>query len=291
MHDRYTPIFLVVAALGFGGCSGAEGNLEGSDPDSESAIRAANGNEIVTTTAATFVKSSTRDSSELGEPDKCEIPKGTRITLASPSVVGRHVQGRLAAAIPACGSKAAFAVGRTVFVFRDHFGDWSPTAAPTNPSALPTCSPSRAAGVVGKFPKGLLDTIAFAEGTRGRSQDGYDVIFTYRYFTNCDRHPRQRACSGSLCSDAAGRYQFLSTTWDGIKLPSFNPENQERGAIKLVEWRGVSIPANRAMTATEFSNAMSKISYEWASLPPGRYGQPSYSLTRMRTEYCSLLGC
>jgi len=45
------------------------------------------------------------------------------------------------------------------------------------------------------------------------------------------------------------------------------------------------------MTATEFSNAMSKLSYEWASLPPGRYGQPNKSMTQMRSTYCAAAGC
>jgi muramidase (phage lysozyme) len=144
---------------------------------------------------------------------------------------------------------------------------------------------------VAPHPKALLDTIAFAEGTRGRGQDGFNVIFTYKYFSDCGRHPRAIQCSGRLCSDAAGRYQFLSTTWSRLGLPTFNPENQERGALKLVSGRGVSLPAGRALTATEFNNAMDRLSYEWASLPPGRYGQPSYSYTALRRTYCGFAGC
>jgi len=55
--------------------------------------------------------------------------------------------------------------------------------------------------------------------------------------------------------------------------------------------RKVTVPQTRAMTATEFSNAMSKLSYEWASLPPGRYGQPTKTLSQMRSMYCGLTGC
>jgi hypothetical protein len=36
---------------------------------------------------------------------------------------------------------------------------------------------------------------------------------------------------------------------------------------------------------------MSKLSYEWASLPPGRYGQPKKPLSEMRRVYCAAAGC
>jgi muramidase (phage lysozyme) len=75
-------------------------------------------------------------------------------------------------------------------------------------------------------------------------------------------------------------------------LASFEPENQERGAAYLISTtRRVAVPQTRPMTASEFSNAMSKLSYEWASLPPGRYGQPSKTASQMRSTYCSIVGC
>ncbi|MBF5066397.1 glycoside hydrolase family 104 protein, partial [Salmonella enterica subsp. enterica serovar Istanbul] len=98
------------------------------------------------------------------------------------------------------------------------------------------------------------------------------------YFSSCNKHPNMRICSGAYCSTAAGRYQFLTTTWNGLNLGNFGPANQDRGGMKLVSRRGVNVPTGRAMTATEFANTMNRISYEWASLPPGRYGQPSYSM-------------
>jgi muramidase (phage lysozyme) len=159
-----------------------------------------------------------------------------------------------------------------------------------------TCAPSRAVGAVGRFQKALHDAIAVAEGTRGRSKDGYDVMFSFKIATSCARHPIECNAFGHTCSTAAGRYQFLTKTWDGIAsvrhLTSFEPENQERGAAYLIgNVRRVDVPQNRAMTAAELSNAMSKLSYEWASLPPGRYGQPSRSMAQIRTVYCGLAGC
>lgn len=157
--------------------------------------------------------------------------------------------------------------------------------------SAPTCAASSANGAVPKTHRALLDTIAYAEGTRGRGSDGYNVTYAYRYFDSCSKHPNMKVCAGAYCSTAAGRYQFLSKTWNGLGLGSFGPANQDKGAMKLVVRRGVNVPANRAMTATELANAMSRISYEWASLPPGRYGQPTRTLAAVRADYCMHVDC
>jgi len=159
-----------------------------------------------------------------------------------------------------------------------------------------TCDPDRADGAVGGYQKALHDAIAWAEGTRNHSEDGYDVMFSFEIMDSCNRHPNRCIAYGNTCSTAAGRYQFLKGTWDSVKsangLSNFEPENQEIGAKYLMNSvRHVTVPQNRPMTASEFSNAMSKLSYEWASLPPGRYGQPVKSASQMRSMYCSLAGC
>ncbi len=157
--------------------------------------------------------------------------------------------------------------------------------------SAPTCNPSLAKGAVPRLQRALLDTIATTEGTRGRGQDGYNVTFDYHYFTSCAQHPNLDVCSGGYCSTAAGRYQFLTTTWDDLGFANFHPDNQDRGGMKLVAQRGAVISTTRVLTATEFVNVMDRISYVWASLPPGRYGQPTYSMTQARSIYCSFAGC
>lgn len=159
-----------------------------------------------------------------------------------------------------------------------------------------TCDPTRAAGAVSTYQKALHDSIAWAEGTRNFAKDGYNVMFSFKLMNSCNVHPNQCLAFGSSCSTAAGRYQFLTTTWNSVKsangLSSFEPENQEIGAKYLVNTtRHVTVPSGRAMTASEFSNAMSKLSWEWASLPPGRYGQSVKTASQMRNMYCSLAGC
>ena len=155
-----------------------------------------------------------------------------------------------------------------------------------------SCSPSLAAGAISAKERALLDTIAWAEGTRGRGSDGYNVIVGYKYAQECSRHPnRLIRLSSTLSSTAAGRYQFLTRTWKSLALPTFQPGNQDRGGLKLVVRRGVKVPVDRAMTATELANALSKLSYEWASLPPNRYGQGNRSPSQVRAEYCKNARC
>lgn len=166
----------------------------------------------------------------------------------------------------------------------------------TSTPAGATCHASRAVDIVNRYEKALHDTIAFAEGTRDRSNDGYDVLFGGSTYASCARHPNRCIKYGSTCSTAAGRYQFLYSTWNSIAnargYATFEPENQERGAAYLIgSVRKATIPTDRALTSAEFQNVMAKISYEWASLPPGRYGQPSKSMTQLRTLYCSFVDC
>jgi muramidase (phage lysozyme) len=131
-------------------------------------------------------------------------------------------------------------------------------------------------GAITKQQKAFLDMIAVPEGTS--ATNGYRVMFTGKLFDNgYVDHPRKRHSANGLTSDAAGRYQFLSTTWDECKralnLPDFSPASQDQAAIYLIQRRG-------ALTHVETGDivaACNLLSYEWASLPPGRYGQPSIS--------------
>ena len=165
------------------------------------------------------------------------------------------------------------------------------SGASTTSALTGSCDPSHAVGAVSAPHRALLDTIAFTEGTSGHGHDGYDVTFAYHQFDSCTRHPDRRVCAGRYCSTAAGRYQFLTTTWNALGYDDFGPANQDRAGIKLVARRGATVPEGRPLTATEFANTMNRISYEWASLPPGRYGQPSFSMAATRREYCKLAGC
>ena len=114
----------------------------------------------------------------------------------------------------------------------------------------------------------LSRVIRHGEGTSGK--DGYNTQFTGTQFTDMSAHPRQLRKGGGHTSDAAGAYQFLSTTWDGAKnalnLPDFSPESQEKAGRYLTQQRGVD-PDKVFTNIDEFRSAMDKLAPEWASLP------------------------
>jgi muramidase (phage lysozyme) len=145
----------------------------------------------------------------------------------------------------------------------------APTASGGGSSASLDTTPAR---------KAFLDTIAYAEGA------DYNVMFTGKTFSGYSDHPRQLQGSG-LRSDAAGRYQFLSTTWDGAKkalgLKDFSPASQDRAGLYLVDQRG----ALGDVDAGRIEAAITKCSYEWASFPPPRYPQPTKPMAELLAYY------
>jgi muramidase (phage lysozyme) len=236
------------------------------------------GEKLVVTASALNMRSSGSTNASIIDV----LPYGTKLTVATRSGGDGWVH------VKTSSNQLGWVFGRYV-VREDSSGS-------TGTATGGTCAPSRAAGVITSYQKALHDSIAFAEGTRNYSKDGYNVMFSFRLMNSCQSHPNTCIKYGSTCSTAAGRYQFLTNTWRSVasarNLGTFEPENQERGAAYLISTtRKVSVPQNRPMTATEFTNAMNKLSYEWASLPPGRYGQPNKTMSQMRSMYCSIAGC
>ncbi len=129
---------------------------------------------------------------------------------------------------------------------------------------------SSTASTITPYERALLDTIAFAEGTYNRPNSGYQTMFTGRQFSDLTRHPRMINRGGGYASDAAGRYQFLSTTWNSLGLGAFTPQNQDIGALMLARRRGVN-------PATPLTRAgIDKLSPEWASFPTLKTGTSYY---------------
>ena len=139
--------------------------------------------------------------------------------------------------------------------------------------------------------RAFLQTIAFAEGTAG--PDGYRMMFTGQLFNSFQAHPNVKNCSlykgKPLCSTAAGKYQFLKTTWDEIsrklKLPDFSPESQDLAAVQLIKQAG----AYQDIVEGRFDDAVFKLAPTWASFPTAEgksyYNQPSKSLPDLRRVY------
>lgn len=135
--------------------------------------------------------------------------------------------------------------------------------------------------------RALLDTIAFAEGTHDNL--GYRTLFTFDTFRSYRDHPRRVRCASyhgyRLCSDAAGRYQMISSTFDSVakrlQLDDFSPKSQDLAAVELIRWRGGLSKIERG----DFDGAIAAIRREWASLPDSGYGQPQTSREELRTVY------
>ena len=138
---------------------------------------------------------------------------------------------------------------------------------PTTTSGGPSPSgPSGFTGVGGATgsanEKAVLNAIADAEGTTKYPNKGYNTQYTGKQFTG-DKHPRQILGPARLRSDAAGRYQFLSTTWDSVMGDPITPERQDKGALKLIKGRGVDI--SNGLSLAEIY----RLGGEWASIEGG----------------------
>ncbi len=124
--------------------------------------------------------------------------------------------------------------------------------------------------------RAFLDMLAHAEGTtRYGDADGYNVLVGGGLFDGYDDHPRQLIAlpAYGISSTAAGRYQFLSRTWDDLvrrfDLPDFTPNSQDAGALALIR-QCKALALVRAGRAAEAIHACRRI---WASLPGAGYGQ------------------
>ncbi len=138
----------------------------------------------------------------------------------------------------------------------------------------------------------FLDMIAWSEGTDNGKQrthnHGYDVIVGGELFTSYADHPRKLVALPRLGikSTAAGRYQLLSRYWDAYKsslklVGGFTPENQDRVAIQQIREQG----ALKDIKAGRVTEAITKCSNIWASLPGAGYGQREHAIEQLIAHY------
>jgi len=119
------------------------------------------------------------------------------------------------------------------------------------------------------------------------SQDdiAYRTMFGGGTFASFNDHPRVKNSAAGLVSTAAGAYQFLERTWDGLdakyNFPDFSPATQDFAAVALILGRG----ALDDVLAGRFEQAVRKCNKEWASLPWSPYGQPTRTIEQARAVY------
>jgi lysozyme len=139
--------------------------------------------------------------------------------------------------------------------------------------------------------RALLNTIRYAEGTWKNGEEvGYRVLFGGSLFNSFHRHPDRVMVSPRYASAAAGAYQFMPGTWDlvtrSMGLVGFHPENQDQGALFLIQRRGALPLADRGELTPELA---ARLAPEWASFPTlaGRsyYGQPVKRYEELRAFY------
>ena len=128
---------------------------------------------------------------------------------------------------------------------------------------------------------------AIGRAEHGGKDDQYNVMYGGGKFDTTKGHPDTVVSGGGgPSSAAAGKYQFMPTTWKGatgdLKTP-MTPGNQDKAATKLLKGRGVNLdrPMNRS--------AVSRAGREWASLPnlsgKSHYGQPVKPYTDVKNWF------
>lgn len=130
--------------------------------------------------------------------------------------------------------------------------------------------------------RAALDTIAWAEGAN------YNTLYGGGTFSDFSRHPNRRITAGGYTSTAAGRYQFLYSTWQGLGLPDMSPANQDIGALMLIARRG----ALSQILKGDFQGALTSgaLGKEWASLPYSPYGQTNRTVAAVMSKFQASLG-
>jgi muramidase (phage lysozyme) len=125
----------------------------------------------------------------------------------------------------------------------------------------------------------LLAVIAAKE-----SGGAYNIINGGARFDDFSRHP-YHGIPTTQGGRAAGKYQFLGTTWsrlaDRFGFETFGPEDQELGAIALIQGRGALADA----VAGRFEAAVAKLRPEWTSLPGASESRGEWTMDKARALY------
>ena len=134
--------------------------------------------------------------------------------------------------------------------------------------------------------KAFLDMIAVSEGTKGKGDDGYNVIVGGELFHGYTDHPRKLVwLKPGLASTAAGRYQLLARYWDYYKsflqLKDFSPASQDAVAIQQIKERKALDDIEKGY----INVAIDKCKNIWASLPGAGYGQHENSVDKLIAAY------
>lgn len=136
--------------------------------------------------------------------------------------------------------------------------------------------------------RAFLDTISYSEGT---TANGYHTLFGGGYQADLSKHPQKTfwftdKTGKRLPTSAAGRYQFLWTTWSTEIIPAlgrrdFSPHTQDLAATYLLQITG----ALARLYANDFAGAVSAARRRWASFPGAGHNQSEQKLSTLQNYY------
>lgn len=142
-----------------------------------------------------------------------------------------------------------------------------------------------------------LDIIAASENA------DYNTTFGGGTFDDFSRHPNiqrkfKQKDGKTNSSGAAGRYQFLKGTWNGLQeklgLKDFSPRSQDIGALALLDEARGSGGKSALELALEgnYQGMVEKAGNIWASFPsaPAKYSQPKHGWNKMNKIIASATG-
>ena len=144
------------------------------------------------------------------------------------------------------------------------------------------------------YARSVLDFIADMEGTSGRGDQGYNIAFGGSTFNDFSQHPGvERAYLGldgrRHTSDAAGRYQFLQSTYNDLRdrygIPDFSPHSQDLMAMALI----VDVGGEEALRSGDFPALLEKLNQRWASIPGTTLGRNLHNPQTIAAAYSSYL--
>ncbi|WP_267404248.1 MULTISPECIES: glycoside hydrolase family 104 protein [unclassified Chryseobacterium] len=132
--------------------------------------------------------------------------------------------------------------------------------------------------------KKLFGGSNFTQSPHNKSMNDHPNIMVYWYTNKKGK---------KVYSSASGAYQVMGYNWEdkgmiaqrnSHKIKDFSPESQDKYCIILFKYKRPGmldlIVNGEIKKATELYG-----SYEWASLPPGRYGQPSENMEKVLEFY------
>lgn len=142
-----------------------------------------------------------------------------------------------------------------------------------------------------------LDIIAASENA------DYNTTFGGGTFDDFSRHPNiqrkfKQKDGKTNSSGAAGRYQFLKGTWNGLQeklgLKDFSPRSQDIGALALLDQARGNGGKSALELALEgnYQGMVEKAGNIWASFPsaPAKYSQPKHGWNKMNKIIASATG-